>query len=569
LGSLVTAELLEGITGTTPLFRGRVYYLGQIGSIVRIPHGTIDLLGTVTMVGIAEVVGPQTPASMPTQGDRWIQFQLLGELDATGKFGRGVSAYPSMDDSVHFATIEILRAIYPSPGGQWIHIGSLSSMTSEAIAIDSSRLVMRHSAIVGSTGAGKSSAVARIIQSLISSGYRRANIVVIDPHGEYSAALGNWASVHKVVGEGSSLSIPYWALGLDDTIRVFARPNERAETKQRIQELMTQLRREFLGNAKWPNLDVADVSADSPTPYDIRKLWYLMDFENNATYPKVGDQGDACVEGEGSATDLAPARFKSYGQGGAAPFKGKRHGAWQTLPEKIRNRLLDPRFQFLRREWPDAASPDPLVPVLQQWLGGDRPVSVLDLSGAASEAADVAIGVILSLLFELAVASTSDKGIGRGRPVLIVLEEAHRYLGKNASPAANLACIAAEQIAREGRKYGVGMMAVSQRPAELSDVVLSQVGTIMSLRLTNSIDQSTIRSALPDAVANIAESLPALRTGEALITGEAIPLPSRCMLDRPDPPPQADDPTLKSWLGAESPNDLDAAVANWRSRSAG
>jgi DNA helicase HerA-like ATPase len=191
-------------------------------------------------------------------------------------------------------------------------------------------------------------------------------------------------------------------------------------------------------------------------------------------------------------------------------------------------------------------------------------VSVLDFSGVPSEAADVAIGAVLTLLFEVAVACPPEKGIGRARPVWIVLEEAHRFIGEKVGTTAGAAKVAAERIAREGRKYGLGLLVVSQRPAELSETALSQCGTIISMRLSNPGDQSRVKAALPDTVANLAEALPALRTGEALVTGEAVSLPTRAMIERPNPEPRASDPEFSSWLGARKANEVDYAVARWR-----
>jgi len=189
---------------------------------------------------------------------------------------------------------------------------------------------------------------------------------------------------------------------------------------------------------------------------------------------------------------------------------------------------------------------------------------VLNFSGVPSEAADVAIGAVLNLLFEITIACPSEEGIGRARPVLIVIEEAHRFIGEKVSDTAGAAKSASERIAREGRKYGLGLMVVSQRPAELSETALSQCGTFISMRLTNSGDQNRIKSALPDTVANLAEALPSLRTGEALVTGEAITLPSRVLIDRPQPEPSATDPALDSWYGERANNEVDKAVARWR-----
>jgi hypothetical protein len=199
---------------------------------------------------------------------------------------------------------------------------------------------------------------------------------------------------------------------------------------------------------------------------------------------------------------------------------------------------------------------------MQQWLGEDRPVSVLDFSGVPAEAADVAIGVVLNLVFEVALRSEPEgPGIGRPSPVLIVLEEAHRYLGEGASA---LTRDSANRIAREGRKYGVGLLLVTQRPTELPKTALAQVGTLIALRLSNAEDQGAIRAALPDSVTGLAAVLPSLRTGEAIVSGEALVLPARTLIDRPNPMPRAEDPSVAPWRQEPAIPDLAVPLTAWR-----
>ncbi len=190
------------------------------------------------------------------------------------------------------------------------------------------------------------------------------------------------------------------------------------------------------------------------------------------------------------------------------------------------------------------------------------PFPFLNFSGVPDVAADLAVGVVLNLIFEVALRTEKgDVGIGRPRPVLIVLEEAHRYLGADAS---DLARKSANRIAREGRKYGVGLLLVTQRPSELPDTALAQCGTILALRLSNAGDQSTIRAALPDMISGLASVLPSLRTGEALVSGEAVVLPARVMLDLPRPQPDAADPSLATWRKQATTPDVSSALAAWR-----
>jgi DNA helicase HerA-like ATPase len=199
---------------------------------------------------------------------------------------------------------------------------------------------------------------------------------------------------------------------------------------------------------------------------------------------------------------------------------------------------------------------------MQEWLGGDKPVSVLDFSGVPSHAADAAIGVVLNLLLEVALrCDVGEEGIGRPSPVLVVLEEAHRYLGEGASV---LTRNSANRVAREGRKYGVGLLLVTQRPTELPKTALAQCGTIIALRLSNSEDQGAIKTALPDAIAGLAAVLPSLRTHEAIVSGESLVLPARTILDTPDPWPQAEDPSLKPWRGEPKLPNVAPALRAWR-----
>jgi uncharacterized protein len=269
------------------------------------------------------------------------------------------------------------------------------------------------------------------------------------------------------------------------------------------------------------------------------------------------------VEEPGDPATLTPAHFAAYGPAGSPPHKSPSFGDHGNTPEVLRLGLLDPRLQFFLEPKPDPAAPDdPLVGAMVKWLGAANPVSVLDFSGVPDNAAELAIGVILDLLFKVAVRSESTgPGIGRPNPVLVVLEEAHRYLGDAAVPMAR---DAANRIAREGRKYGVGLMVVTQRPAELPDTALAQCGTLVALRLTNSSDQSKIRAALPDSVAGLAAALPALRTGEAVVSGEAVVLPARTVIDCPNPLPRAEDPLLAPWRSEPSVPDLAAPLAAWR-----
>ena len=563
-GASITVTLDQEMAGTSPIYRGNLYSIGQVGSLVRIPQGLVDLIATVNKVNIVESVADSETAVTQTNDERGIQIELIGQIDhGTDQFQRGVGSYPGLNDPVHFTTAEDLNAIFPTSNNNRFRAGGLAVDESVPITLNAERLVVQHAAIVGSTGSGKTSAVSSILQSFVEQGWNASNIVVIDPHGEYTTALGDIASVLSVLGdESQQLRVPYWALPAGDILEIFAGNQPNRQLQNRFEELVTEKRGDFADEADWLDIDVTAVSSETPIPFDIRSVWHEVDKENRETRQEANDPNSACQIESGDASKLEPSRYEPYGPAGNPPHKGPNYDHYRNGPEYLRLGLLDPQLQFFQEPLGEPSGKDPLVEVTKEWLGGEKPISVLDFSGVPNQTGDTAVGVILDLLFELALRSDTDgMGIGRSSPVLIVLEEAHRYLSDSAG---GLTRDAANRIAREGRKYGMGLLAVTQRPKELPETALAQCGTLISLRLTNSADQGTIKAALPDTVTGIADVLPSLRTHEAIISGEAVELPVRTFLDKPDPWPEAEDPSLEPWRSNPKAPDVEDVLTSWR-----
>lgn len=563
-GSSVKVALDQDMAGVSPIYQGKLHTIGQAGTLVRIPQGLVDLIATVNKVGVKELANVANPTTK-MEDERSLHVELIGQIDhGTDDFQRGVGSYPGLNDPVHFTTPSQLKSIFPSSSDERLHAGHLSANEDVPVTLDADQMVVQHTAVVGSTGSGKTSAVSSLLQNFVEGGWKASNIVVIDPHGEYAAALEDVASIRSVLGEGDhQLRVPYWALPAEEILRIFVGGQGKRSFTDRFKELVTEARCDFVENADWlDDIDPSAVSADTPIPFEIRPIWHKLDSENQETREEKNDPDTACVIDPGDADELIPAQYKTYGAGGKPPHKSPRFGHYGTGPDNLRLGLLDPQLQFFQKPTGDPKGTDPLVDVTEEWLGGEKPISVLDFSGVPSRAADVAIGAILDLLFELALRSDEDdSGIGRSSPVFIVLEEAHRYLGKDSD---GLTRDSANRIAREGRKYGIGLLAVSQRPNELPDTALAQCGTFISLRLTNSGDQGTIKAALPDTIAGIADALPSLRTHEAIVSGEAVELPVRAFLDKPDPWPDANDPSLESWRSNPEVPDVEGVLASWR-----
>ncbi|MFD1042899.1 helicase HerA-like domain-containing protein [Pseudoxanthomonas kaohsiungensis] len=362
-------------------------------------------------------------------------------------------------------------------------------------------------------------------------------------------------------GEGA-LHVPFWALPAVEILRIFAGGTGGATFLGRFVELVGKYRKQFVTASAWLKMDASAVTPDTPVPFDINLVWFELDSENRETLTVKADPTTRAVVNLGDASALRSTVFSPYGAGAAAPFKGAMYGVHGTMPDLLRLGLRDPRLQFLLKPKATFAGPDPMVHAIIEWLGRDKPIAVLDFSGVPPEAADAAIGVVLSLILQVAMrAPDGDQAIGKNLPVLLVLEEAHRYLSEGASM---LTRESANKIAREGRKYGVGMWLVSQRPTELPETALAQCGTLIALRLTNSADQGAVKTALPDDVSGLSAVLPALRTGEALVSGEAAVIPTRTVLDVPSPFPKAEDPSLAGWRKDLKEFQVDQAISSWR-----
>lgn len=241
--------------------------------------------------------------------------------------------------------------------------------------------------------------------------------------------------------------------------------------------------------------------------------------------------------------------------------------------DQMRTRLLDRQYAFLLNPGPwasdhDGATASNLEQLLEAWLGHDRSITILDLSGVPSAVLERLIGAILRIVYEALFWGREIPEGGRQRPLLVVMEEAHRYLNKEGS---GLARDMAQRIVKEGRKFGIGAMIVSQRPSEVDETVLSQCGTFVALRLSNAADRNRVQSTLPDSLIGIAESLPVLRTGEAIITGEAAKLPIRCRVALPPESqrPRSEDPLVaERWSQTHAPGDYVRLASVWRAQDA-
>lgn len=569
VGAKVFVEISPDIPSASPIINGQVYRLGQVGSFVRIPLGFLNLYGVVSMVGAAEPPQPEDTDTLLARGQRWLEVQLIGESYGRDGFQRGVSVFPTLDDEVHIVTEDDLALIYGASGDSMMRIGTLAASESLPATIDLDKLVTRHAAVLGSTGSGKSNTIAGFLKTLVAGSFPNACVVVIDPHGEYEAALQDQARIYSINDKKYPLFVPYWALSFDELAWFLVDRRTASETLQdsALRDYIFELKKASCEKTAAGNVKPDEITVDSPVPFSMRQVWYHFDRRERATYEDMGRTIEALVT-EGDATRLVPAKFKPAAAGSAAPFKPNFSLNMGNYLNKMLGRIKDKKFQFLIEPGEYDGYKKDLHNLLQSWINHDRALTVLNLGGIPFEVTDLVVGVVTRILFEGMFWGRDLPGIGRQRPLLIVYEEAHGYLprGDSSQFITGYAGRAVRRIFKEGRKYGVGAIVVSQRPAELDETILSQCGTFFALRLSNSEDQNRIRSTVPEMLAGLIELLPALRTGEALVLGEAVKIPSRIRLPRIEPRPKSDDPEpTKRWQEKRIPKPrYSDAVTGWR-----
>ena len=616
-GTSVSVALLKGTVTGLSFYNGESYRIGQVGSFVRIPLGYTSLFGIVSQVGAgaapySAVSQEETDTSATADnqknpwGNQWLKVQLIGERGGSGKFERGVSQHPTINDAVHIVTENDLREIYgPGDPVDYVSVGHLASAESIKALVDINKLVTRHSAVVGTTGAGKSTTVAGLLAALSDpSRYPSARIVVLDIHGEYAKALGDRATVFRVFSDLNNeqdekpLQIPFWALSFDEFVKLsFLKLED--DARAAVADKIIALKREALKSRGFEGVTESQVTADTPIPFCVHKLWFeLHEREHRTIIPRPGgapeevesayvlNEEDTPIQ-PGDAMSVVPPLYRNVKTTGPANERvnwGRESINIRQQLAVLASKLRDPQFAFLFNpgDWRpniQGAITKDLDDLLKEWLGGSTSISILDLSGIPPAVLIDLIGALLRILYDALFWARNIPEGGRLRPLMIVLEEAHAYLGKEHAGAAPSAV---RRIVKEGRKYGVGVMVVSQRPSEIDPTILSQCGTIFAMRLANDLDRGQVTGAASDNLKGLFEMLPVLRTGEAIIVGEAVSLPMRTLIAPPgkDRWPDSRDPNVAvrgdlskgyedegGWTSPKHTEDYSIVMRQWRKQS--
>ena len=420
-----------------------------------------------------------------------VEIELLGEKShgAVGEaqgFRRGVSTFPALEDAIDLATPRDIAEVYAPPQVTTAPVGTIHQDDSVTAYLLVDDLLGKHFSIVGTTGSGKSCAVATILRAVIGK-MPNSHVLMIDPHNEYSSAFGAQACV---LSPNDGLHLPYWLFNFEELAElVLGRSRDSEQAKVLADAVLSAKHTHFVKSGLEQHGTV-----DTPVPYRMSDVLRFLDAAMGAL-----NRGEAVA-------------------------------AYQSVKARIMALQTDTRYAFvfgaslsLRDDMSDVLSQLFRIPVAGQ------PVTILDISGVPSEVLNVVISVICRLTFDFALWSETPI------PITIVCEEAHRYAPRDRELGFEPAKRALSRIAKEGRKYGVSLCVVSQRPTDLAPGLLSECNTLFALRMSNQEDQEIVRGALPEASHGLMNFLLALRNGEAIAVGEGVSMPMRiCFAPLPE-----------------------------------
>lgn len=537
-GSRLVAELNPTLSELSRVYAGETYPIGQFGSIIRIHFGrrlVYALVGRLRMKSEFQAERGLVPAS--SSDERIVEADLFGEGEwvhgASGewelRFERGVSTYPLPQQTVYLTPKAELRFIYGKAKGAVVQLGQHVGSGGTPCLADLNELLGKHTAVLGSTGAGKSGTVAAIIHSILERGDKNSyekwkpRIIILDPHGEYGTAFADHT---KLSSDDGTLTLPYWLLNFQETVALLIGKTEFVATSQAniVKSALMAAREE---GAQQLGLDANSITVDSPVPYKLSTLKAKIDADK--------------------------------------PPQASKQDSHNSILQKLEVLMTDARLRFMMAEWNDGGN-DPFPEVIKQLTGDGPQPRIVDLSGVPNEVAGVSSAVIARTLFNLKIWQTQPER--ESDPVLLVCEEAHRYVPNRGEAQYEAAQEAIRRIAKEGRKYGVGLLLVSQRPSEVEATVLSQCNSWIVLRITNDADREHVRSILPDSMSGLTKMLSGLRRQEAIFVGQAAMLPSRILIRdlKPEQLPKSNDIDFdKGWQNDATPDaQIQEVVNRWR-----
>jgi len=489
---------------------------GQVGSQVKIRVGSNWLLASVRN----QKQDTNTPGGVLAAVDflgEGNQEMLTGRIHS---FRRGVTGYPIPGAYVYPATNEDLRQIYASDGRNSIEVGNVFPTKDIRAGLYVDSLLGKHFALLGSTGTGKSTSAALILHRICEAA-PEGHVVMIDPHGEYNSAFRNTGLIFDV----TNLQMPYWLMNFEEHCEVFLTSTgaERQED--------TEILGKCLAEARMKNRlaeQMGKVTSDAPVPYLLSDLTTI-------------------IQNEMGKLD-----------------KGRTSAPYQRLKNKIDEIKADPRYQFMFSGMLVGDTMAEFISKIFRLPSRGQPISIIDVSGVPSDITTTVVAVLSRLIFDFAIWARDENT----KPILFVCEEAHRYVPNEKNSDSSSVGKILSRIAKEGRKYGISLGLITQRPSDLAEGVLSQCGTIIAMRLNNERDQAFVKAAMPEGSRGFLDSIPALRNRECVICGEGVSVPIRVTFDELEEfkRPASEDPSFSQlWNVAGGEEEMvNRTVQRWR-----
>jgi len=487
---------------------------GEIGAMLKMTVAGRSVIASIHELGLS---GDEVSARISFLGE--------GIVDPEGRitaFRRGVTRYPLPGTAVHPVSGADMDAIFNTGDVPHIEVGTVHPTCSTRASLLVDAMLGKHFALLGSTGTGKSTATALILHRICQMA-PAAHVVMIDPHGEYAAAFSQVGAAYDV----SNLAMPYWLMNFEEHCEVLLTTTgaERQTDSDILAKCLLAARQRNKAAET-----VARITVDSPIPYVLSELTTI-------------------IQAEMGKLDKAS---------NSAPYL--------RLKQKIDEIRSDPRYHFMFSGMLVGDSMKSFVKRIFRLPGDGKPISLIDVSGVPSEITSVVVSVLARCVFDYAIWARGSAE----HPVLLVCEEAHRYVPSDRSAQNGPVRKILERIAKEGRKYGVSLGLVTQRPSDLAEGVLSQCGTIIAMRLNNERDQAFVKAAMPEGARGFLDSIPALRNREAIICGEGVPIPIRVAFDDLEEGlrPASNDPVF-SELWCKTGNEdalVEHVIGRWRNQ---
>ena len=553
---LITLEVLEtDDQSAQALFEENKNEL-RVGDYVRIAQGNRDYV----VATIVNVTGLKSEDDKP----KWrfvIDCQPIGTLDDKEQFNRGSALLPVPLEPAYVLDKDVIDRIFSENPDYDFTMGSLSRNQSVKVRLEGDKFFAKHIAVVGSTGSGKSCTVTKLLHRVVgiddkarnsrSGNPNNSHVIVFDLHSEYEAAFSLDSDQHYSLNVLSvdKLKLPYWLMNSEELESLFIESNEANSHNQ-----VSQFKKAVVLNKQRHNLKLKDtVTYDSPVYFSIKQVCNYIENLNREVIGRKPEEGKPkLASGElVDDTDIYFDEVHNFVPNSTAKDTkatiGPFHGEFNRFVSRLETRLADKRLEFLlapkAKDGRIYKSKD-FLKFLRQYLGyvHRSNVTIIDLSGVPFEVLSITISLVSRIVFDFCYHYTKLRHEGEKEndvPVMIVCEEAHNYVPQHDSVAYRPSRKSIERIAKEGRKYGLSLMVVSQRPSEVSETIFAQCSNFIALRLTNVHDQTYVRKLLPDNLSSVTDSLPTLAVGECIVIGDAIVLPSIVQMGRPNPEPKS------------------------------